>query len=102
MPSFTMTLWREIFDQDACIEYALIPEGKRRVLQLRPHQQADARTDVVDVDITRVNVFSLQNNQRVHIKDWQFPDQGLEPIDGTLVQVFEQLGHATATVMYRS
>jgi hypothetical protein len=75
MAKITMDFWRDDHTGPACLEYSYVPEGKRRIIQLRPGQQEAIQADTVPDDLkpSHVQVYTLTNNDTVSLDMWQFP-----------------------------
>ena len=70
---FDMHLERTPYETDACVEYALIPEGLRRTLKLDQGVPAGCRADDPGMAVTHVNLFHLWNDHHGLEGQWQFP-----------------------------
>jgi hypothetical protein len=71
---FEMFFRRSPYDGPACVEYALIPEGKRRTLALAPGVPDGCRADDPGPSpITHVNFFAIFNDGLGLSEPWQIP-----------------------------
>jgi hypothetical protein len=102
MPSkITMVFWRDSDTGPACLEYSWVPQGIRRLIQLPPKLDENARTDSAPDRPSHVQVYRLVSNH-VGTDTWQFPAG--PPRDSRVVfastQVFEERKQVVGTVYY--
>jgi hypothetical protein len=104
MAKITMDFWRDDYTGPACLEYSYVPEGKRRTIHLRPGQQEALQTDTVpdDLKASRVQVYTLTNNDVVSLDMWQFPPGPpyVLPVIGAQVSVLQERMVAAGVVTY--
>jgi len=67
-----MVFWRHMADGPACLEYSWVSEGKRRMVQLVPGTQLGEGLGPIS-NASHVQIYSLSNNGRGGVKQWQFP-----------------------------
>jgi hypothetical protein len=71
--SFELFYQRSPSEGPACAEYALIPEGMRRTLQLSPGVANGCRRDEIQSRISHINFFNIFNEPWGHQAQWQLP-----------------------------
>ena len=70
----TMTFSRSDYARQACLEYSWVPQGKRHTILLLPGEKKKSQTDeIAESKPSRVQIYSLSNNDQAGLKMWQFP-----------------------------
>jgi hypothetical protein len=100
----TMTFRRDVSDHKACLEYSWIPEGIRHHIELMPGEHEGHETDSVSagVNVSKVQVYVLNNNERVSFETEHFPDAlpPDAPLDHAAVEVYEKNLEVVCTAYY--
>jgi len=100
----TMNFRRDDHSGPACLEYSWVPQGLRHTILLHKGQKEDSRTDPISDDLnpSHVQVYRLDNNNRVSAAMLQFPPgpPHAAPVDRATLAVDQQRRQVVATVHY--